>query len=746
MDYREKINDIISQINDFDNSREKHSKLIQKVCEIFDSAATLDLSESEMALLYYLANFIGIPQYYDLLCKINKKDDKVVFTNILFISSLLQEANLHIDNYTKVHIFQKEVIEIFNKNTQNRYLISAPTSFGKTFIIYHIINKMQYRNVALIFPTISLLSENLQKVMKLINENFLVDYKLITLSEEKPSEFNNLFIFTPERLMTFIDKNPNQSFDFVFMDEVYKIDNEYVSNDDNFELIETNRDIAFRIALNVALTRTIDCLLVGRYLNYENSNTMLNFFQDNRFSSINYNDIELVMKKQVTYKELRKNKFDNLTFVGKKSYCKQDKIVDILMNTKNEESIVYCPKKYLAEDYALKIADRNIYDSKRSERFEQFINHLENNYTKDWCVVKALKSNIGIHHGTIPKYIQREVINLFNMGILKCIFSTTTITEGVNTTAKNMIILSSKKGSKDLKKFDVLNIVGRAGRFNQHFSGRIFIIDDEIIEILESNDDSLTHKNYGLDTKKGDLDYAITSDDYLSINQKLRKTEIEENYIKNAIPKNIQESFLTILPEEKIELYRLISDEMRLNYDNFSSLIKCVKNRSLTLAMIDQLISLIKLVIKEDNKLFEYTSKGTNEYSVLTYMLNSYLIGGYKGMLSYQLNKNIKIDIAVRNVSNIVYNIFRYELAKHIGVIDLIYRTIYGNLHEIPIDEVTGFSSLLSYLEYGTYSEKGRKASDYGVSQNILKHLEDSSIEIDDYEKILFKDIEGIVG
>src|SRR5690606_42080798 len=67
------------------------------------------------------------------------------------------------------------------------------------------------------------------------------------------------------------------------------------------------------------------------------------------------------------------------------------------------------------------------------------------------------RSNIGIHHGTIPKYIQREIINFFNQGVIKCIFSTTTITEGVNTTAKNMIIISHKKGSKDLKRFDILN-------------------------------------------------------------------------------------------------------------------------------------------------------------------------------------------------------------------------------------------------------------------------------------------------
>lgn len=35
-------------------------------------------------------------------------------------------------------------------------------------------------------------------------------------------------------------------------------------------------------------------------------------------------------------------------------------------------------------------------------------------YHKDWIVLRALKNGIGIHHGSVPKYIQKEIINLFN--------------------------------------------------------------------------------------------------------------------------------------------------------------------------------------------------------------------------------------------------------------------------------------------------------------------------------------------
>ena len=87
------------------------------------------------------------------------------------------------------------------------------------------------------------------------------------------------------------------------------------------------------------------------------------------------------------------------------------------------------------------------------ELYKIFVEHLERTYGEEWIVVVALKARIGIHHGLIPKYIQKEIINLFGRGQLVCLFSTTTITEGVNTPAKNIIITSLKKGKKDLKQF-----------------------------------------------------------------------------------------------------------------------------------------------------------------------------------------------------------------------------------------------------------------------------------------------------
>ena len=62
---------------------------------------------------------------------------------------------------------------------------------------------MNYENIVLIFPTISLLSENLKRIIDLKQNGYLKDYNVLTLSEEKLAENNNILIFTPERFMTF---------------------------------------------------------------------------------------------------------------------------------------------------------------------------------------------------------------------------------------------------------------------------------------------------------------------------------------------------------------------------------------------------------------------------------------------------------------------------------------------------------------------------------------------------------------
>ena len=86
-----------------------------------------------------------------------------------------------------------------------------------------------------------------------------------------------------------------------------------------------------------------------------------------------------------------------------------------------------------------------------------------------------LEYSVGIHEGALPKHITSSIINYFAEGSVDCLFCTTTIIEGVNTCAQNIIYFDKTKGRKvPIDYFDYCNIKGRAGRMMVHFIGKIY--------------------------------------------------------------------------------------------------------------------------------------------------------------------------------------------------------------------------------------------------------------------------------
>ena len=57
---------------------------------------------------------------------------------------------------------------------------------------------------------------------------------------------------------------------------------------------------------------------------------------------------------------------------------------------------------------------------------------------------------------------------------LKYLFCTSTIIEGVNTSAKNVVIFDNKKGLNLIDFFDYSNIKGRSGRMMEHYVGKVY--------------------------------------------------------------------------------------------------------------------------------------------------------------------------------------------------------------------------------------------------------------------------------
>ena len=737
MDRNERTAHLIKELNLYKRYPERRGAFVKATCDYYDAVKIDELTSSDLNFLRYIANEAGVPQYFELLeskyqegNEINQED-----MNLLSMSSFLNEANLIVNNYM-LHKYQKEVLDLFENNSVNRYVLSAPTSFGKTFIVYTIIKKMDYSNILLVFPTISLLSEN---YLKLQNDEFFSPYKIHTLSEINEDELGekNIFIYTPERYLSFLDNNTSY-FDFTFVDEIYKIDNDFIIDNDTPE--ENERDTAYRLALEYACQNSKDILLAGPYIQFQKldteRNSFNNFVRVNKFTILEYNDVEIVSK-NITHIDRNKFELGNIKYklnVGTSSL--QDKVVQTIVKIEGN-TLIYCGSKADVERFANHMLKNDEYFSLLSEKeykeydelFSIFLKHIEKKFGSDWILYKALEKRIGIHHAGIPKYLQNEIINLFNSGELLCLFSTTTITEGVNTTAKNLIVTAVKKGRKPLKQFDAKNIAGRAGRFNVHYSGNVIDLTKEFQAVIDSQQDEIEHKNYDNSRNKTDVDLEVTFDEFLTDDDKNFKAEINEAKEKSGLPDFIFQSYRTIGPLEKISIYNRIKEMSIVEFHKIDQLKQVLNLSNGTKIHWEGFQTVVdichKFVSNSDLKRIMETRVGQKNFSLIVVQLSGFLEKGFLGTVDYYVKQqNYSKDRAISKTSKLIYTIFKYHLVKYLGVFDLLYRFHYSRVYRRNFDDVAGIQLLLQRLEYNALTNTGRKLSDYGVPFELVKYYD----------------------
>ena len=730
------------------------AELIKSVCEYFDVIKNERLSEGDIRFLRYIASEAGVPQYFSMLNKFdNGVSEREYDVHLDMMPVLVEESALYTADSIQLHKYQMDVLSRFILGERNRYFLSASTSFGKTFLIFEIIRKMQYDNVCLVFPTIALLSENIQKIFSDPLYTWIKErYKIHTLSDADLQEHNNLFIFTPERYLSFLDKNADYHLDFFFVDEVYKIDNDFLVDD---QQKENERDVAYRISTHIGLNQTTDCLLAGPYINIDLSDTeasIVKFLDWANITLLDYNRFEIVGKCEYQLEKKKKIKLiDDDTMILFSSSSKRQKLKELVKELvrRNENAIIYCSSKTGVEKYAKLLLEADGLPEISTDDFNPFYNHLSNLFQggkgAHWIVTKALQRGVGVHHGLVPKYIQNEIIRLFNIGVLKVLVVTTTITEGVNTTAKNMVVLSHKKGRKGLKPFDAKNIEGRAGRFIHHYIGRVFILDNDFKTIVDSRDEFLRHKFFDSNIKKQPVDFPYVNDTYLSVEELTKKRWVDSIVQANSIPEGVITAYKTISVEDKYHLYETVKRLTDTEKYKIKHTISTYNGTGhISKAGIEVIFEKIKSIVPADGELLSLIERRRegSAYCTLTNMVAVFLKNGFVGAVNFY-SQSHDIDESVRRSAKFVFNILRYQVVKYIGVFNLCYKYFLADEQGIVMDEVAGLDSIMMKMEYNASTILGRKASDAGASFRVIDYYDKLSKDpkttaygtLDQYEK-----------
>ncbi|MBL8889111.1 MAG: hypothetical protein JNL67_03975 [Planctomycetaceae bacterium] len=133
---------------------------------------------------------------------------------------------------------------------------------------------------------------------------------------------------------------------------------------------------------------------------------------------------------------------------------------------------------------------------------------LSEAYSANWRLPELVKRGVGIHNGQIHRSLSQIQIKLFEAKLgLDTIISTSSVVEGVNTSAEAVVLWKngSGRGRSKLNAFTYKNIIGRAGRMFKYFIGQIYLLEkppeDEDVQLdLEFPDsmlggiDEIAHK------------------------------------------------------------------------------------------------------------------------------------------------------------------------------------------------------------------------------------------------------------
>lgn len=411
--------------------------------------------------------------------------------------------------------------------------VSAPTSFGKSFVIDAYISINKPSNVVIIVPTIALTDETRRRLYK----KFAHEYKIITTTEVELSD-KNIFIFPQERAINYIDKI--KELDILIIDEFYKASSKFDSE---------RSPTLIKAILKLGQVAKQKYFLAPNISHLEKNP----FTKGMEFFPLDFNTVYL-------------EKYEYYDEINNDDIVKSQKLLEIL-RIKDTKSLIYAGTYTNIDSVSNLLLTSN--HEKNSSILNSFSFWLSVNYDYNWNLTKLVKRGTGIHNGRLHRSLSQIQVKLFEeIEGLSNIISTSSIIEGVNTSAENVIIWANRsgKGRARLNDFTYRNIMGRGGRMFRHFIGKIFILDKPPAEEKTQLDIPFPEEILGdLDEKK--FENELTKEQVAKII--LYKQEMSD-FLGDEVFKRLQEE--NIFQTSDTELIKKMAFEMKSNPNEWNGL------------------------------------------------------------------------------------------------------------------------------------------------------------------------------
>jgi hypothetical protein len=535
------------------------------------------------------------PDYFGYYTELNSEKDANIFDTLSTFLKFPEIMSKKVTN--QVRISDKKTLT-FTDSQATVYLLlreklsvafSAPTSAGKSYVIYNFIAEMleKSQNYCAIYvvPTKALIAEIQQELTDAILElgakstDFAVLNSLSLINKTRALATSRIvLVLTQERLLDAMANNLLDNVDVLVVDEAQKISDPkrgVLIEDAVEELVEKNPCMKtvfispfikdpYRFKKIFNLPNDISYLVTAQSPVAQNF-FRVDFFKKNISVSIVSKDTNLPSSLKIipigTYSSIEPIS----SGVKRKAWV----TTNIVPN--DEPTIVYCDIPSDCRKVAALIASQKPKQqiSKEISIAQKF---FKEHVHEDYYLCDVLQYGIGYHYGRMPQFVKYYVKHLFGkeITILCC---TSTLLEGVNMPAKNIVLHNPKAGRKqNMDRLSILNLAGRAGRLLKDYYGKVYCINLEDWKDKDVLEEKLEHVESSVEkslTEK--IDLLIN---YLEDEQKV-PSEAIENLATSLIVKQLKD------PESKF-LEKILARKNELSTDKLKQIktrLKVIENK-----------------------------------------------------------------------------------------------------------------------------------------------------------------------
>lgn len=357
-------------------------------------------------------------------------------------------------------VFHADQAAIFYRLLDGESIIlSAPTSFGKSVILDALVASGKWDNLVVIVPTVALIDEVRRRLVM-----FTHRYNLITHPSQEADE-RNIYVLTQER---FLELPDDPDVDLFMIDEFYKLGSH-------------NPDDQRMSMLNIAWNR-LRSTGAQYYLTGPNVHSLAEALDSDLRESLYVSDYRTVA----------------VDVEDRSDVPDDDRIEDMASYWAGLEgsTLLFVSAPARAERTAVEVSQFSALDEP-TEFASKVAEWLADNFHPSWRIVEALRDGVAAHTGPMPRSLQRIMIRLFASADVSTMVCTTTLIEGVNTSARNVIIYDKKIDRKPIDYFTFSNVRGRAGRMASHYLGRV-------ITYMPPPEEELTEVDIPIDSQSSD--------------------------------------------------------------------------------------------------------------------------------------------------------------------------------------------------------------------------------------------------